>query len=182
MTVTEFATLEVLPPHDSYSPFVQNFLKKVAAMQSAASGYPMLFFKDASNATTVHILAGWADAETHQKWIASEANRELLEDMESNVAVKNLIHLDIDFTKFPVDSNAKVVRLSKFSQNTLPKEVAGESDSLVIWEGMGRGIESNGDEVYCLHVRTGIREDDGYINSETLSKETTVINMLRLSY
>ena len=87
MTVTEFVTLEVLPPHDTRSAAIHDFFRKVAGLQSAASGFPMRYFQDEAVPTTLYILAGWPDAPTHQKWIESEGNKELLTEMQSKASI-----------------------------------------------------------------------------------------------
>lgn len=59
MPVTEFATLAILPSHTSRSPSTQAFFQKVAALQSAWSGYPLYFFEDANQPTIIYLISGW---------------------------------------------------------------------------------------------------------------------------
>ncbi|KAI0693341.1 hypothetical protein BC835DRAFT_1353984 [Cytidiella melzeri] len=178
MTVTEFATIGILPPNTNRSPSVQAFFQKVAQLQCAASGHPVLFFEDAADPASVYILAGWPDPDTHHKWIQGEGNKELLAEMLSQTEVKGMVHLQINFADFPTDVTK--VRLARYSSQTLPPIAAEAIDSgPVTWKGAGRCVESNGSEIYRLQALRSSGELGEGPEGGT-DDDTTVIEMIRL--
>ena len=179
MTVTEFVTLEVLLPYDSRSSAIQDFFRKVAELQSATSGYPMRFFQDA-NASTLYILAGWPDAAAHQKWIESEGNGALVAEMQSKVAVKGLVHLDIDFNAIPAD--AAHIRLTTYPKESIPKleESGAGEDGEPMWRGIGATLESSGSDINCLQAWTHEETGREALKTAKASGATLDIHMIRL--
>ncbi|KAI0093769.1 hypothetical protein BDY19DRAFT_918828 [Irpex rosettiformis] len=182
MTVTEFATLEVLPPHDTHSPAIQDFFRKVAELQSTASGYRMRFFQNANAPATLYILAGWPDATIHQKWIESEGNNALLAEMQTKVAVKGLVHLEVDFTKIP--SDATRVRVTTYPNEVQSRlKVDGtEPGGPLEWSGVCGSLESNGTELYYLQVWTDGKAKEEAFGGAEAGGATADVHMIRLPY
>ncbi len=182
MTVTEFVTLEILPPHDSRSATIQDFFRKVAGLQSASSGYPMRYFQDATIPATLYILAGWSDAATHQKWIESEGNKELIAEMQSKVAVKGMAHLEIDFTEIPAD--ASHARLTIYPDGSAPevKDEGGNIEGSPAWVGIGGSVESDGRDVYHLQVWTDGKTEQMGAKIDVASGATSDLRFIRLEY
>jgi hypothetical protein len=47
------------------------------------------------------LIAGWEDVETHDEWIASEGNKELLKLLEPYLKVQGMVHLALKFQEIP---------------------------------------------------------------------------------
>lgn len=114
MSITEFATLEVLalpldsnfvPNSDaqpapltlSSSIHLRDYLKIAAKEQSAVSGYPVVFFQSLLSSSVFYLISGWTSVSAHHTWIASQTNQELLARLTGFVGVKDFVHVDIDF-------------------------------------------------------------------------------------
>ncbi|EIW60208.1 uncharacterized protein TRAVEDRAFT_45455 [Trametes versicolor FP-101664 SS1] len=92
MSVTEIATLKLVPPHTWSSPATRSFFAAAASQQAARSGYPLHYFEDTTDAAIVYILTGWESVAAHEAWIASEANQKLLERGTGLIEVVGLQH------------------------------------------------------------------------------------------
>ncbi|OJT08699.1 hypothetical protein TRAPUB_425 [Trametes pubescens] len=92
MSVTEIATLRLVPPHTWSSPATRSFFAAAASQQAARSGCPLHYFQDTADAAIVYILTGWESVAAHEAWIASEANQKLLERGTGLIEVVGLQH------------------------------------------------------------------------------------------
>ncbi|RPD66545.1 hypothetical protein L226DRAFT_557589 [Lentinus tigrinus ALCF2SS1-7] len=96
MTVTEFATLKLLSPCTWDSPGIQVFFQTLAVQQAEWSGYPLRFFEDVSDTSTIYLITGWKSVPAHYEWIASEQNKTLLERSKGMIEVVGLEHAELD--------------------------------------------------------------------------------------
>ncbi|KAJ3540390.1 hypothetical protein NM688_g6231 [Phlebia brevispora] len=103
-SITELATLEIIPPSSASSSNLMSFLREASTRQGARSGYPVLFFQDAQSPTTLYLISGWQSISAHEAWIASEENQTLLRNMSQLLRVKGLVHIAINFQEMPTDT------------------------------------------------------------------------------
>ncbi len=154
MPITEFLSIRLLPPHTVSSLFVVTFLGKVSRLQAARSGYPVLYFQDTSSPDILYLVSGWESKHAHEAWIVGEQNQELMKDMQGAGEVKELMHLEIDFSAVPKDAE-RMSREALFEHGKADlKGLGGESnimtDTNCIWESTAKSLEKEG--TYRLRV------------------------------
>ena len=148
MTITEFATLEILESDGTAdSPQVLQFFRKVSQRQTSWSGYPLLFFQDASSPRIIYLISGWQDIPAHNEWIASEGNQELLREMISVMAVKDFKHLNCDFRTMPLDISCIMLEVVPDGQSVDHEKT---DDARAAWQCEGRALERPSDGLYRL--------------------------------
>ena len=145
MTVTEFVTLTLTPPHTLESPLVQATLDKVAYQQADWSGHPLLYFQDVQNPADIYLISGWKDVAVHEKWIVSETNQALLKEVAPLVQITRFAHLAIDFQAMPVDGD--VIRwLAVRPEASVPSPLQEVTGRTPRWEAVGRQLDGEGAE------------------------------------
>lgn len=176
MAVTELAILTVLPPHEPHSSFFHNLFKRITALQSAWSGYPLYFFQDAEDDRTIYLISGWKDVAAHWSWIESEDNQSLLAKTKSTLAVQGLKHLQVDVGSFPED--VATVRMKLDTNGRKERDDSQCLDEGAHWHARGVSIESEGRDSYEIwawhsHKREEEAEEE---------RNTCITRMNRLPY
>ncbi|TFK46653.1 hypothetical protein OE88DRAFT_879815 [Heliocybe sulcata] len=140
MTVTEFAVLQLKPPHTWESPKSRTFFCTLAERQSAWSGHDLKFFQKADDYAQIILISGWKCIAAHREWIESEGNQELLRiaTSEALLDVLSLVHLDIDFGQIP--GEVKFLEIEKYENDGIrgAKESSGPQK---LWKVAGRDLE-----------------------------------------
>lgn len=149
MSITEFASLELKHPHalSAPPPAFTTLLHRLAAQQSARSGYPLFFFTDPARPDWLHLITGWSSVPAHEDWIASAQNQELLSHFGQFLEVKGLVHLDLDISGFPADGVEEMI-CKKYKPDVMGESEAfgsamEEQSREVKWSGMGKDVDPN---------------------------------------
>ncbi|OAX37122.1 hypothetical protein K503DRAFT_743210 [Rhizopogon vinicolor AM-OR11-026] len=108
MPITEFASLSLMSPNKLSDPHVVDLFSKLSSWQASASGYPLCFFTNQHELREVYLVTGWNDVAAHEEWIKSARNQELLEIGGKFLDVIGMVHLDLDFSEFPVGAESLV--------------------------------------------------------------------------
>src|ERR1700683_2165666 len=103
MSITEFASLELVAPHnlEDPDPLLAKLFARLADQQSAWSRHDLLFFTNATSPSEIHLISGWKDVPAHEKWMASDQNQELVHKFRRFLKVKGMVHLNLDFNTVP---------------------------------------------------------------------------------
>lgn len=101
MPVTEFSTFELVPPHTLDTPPLLKILLRLCMRQAAHSSYPLTFYADVTSSSTIYLVSGWRSVQAHQRWLASDENRELGGLLQPFALVKARLRLEMDFDSIP---------------------------------------------------------------------------------
>jgi len=142
MPVTEFVTLKFKQPFNIDHPPIRQGFQTLFIQQSEWSGYPLTLYINTTNERIVYLVSGWEDVEAHNKWIASQANQDLLTYFEPFVTIDDFTHVAIDFAQFPTEAEMLTCRTcSSVGDDRLVKEGDHVKDQGEIWAGEGRSEE-----------------------------------------
>lgn len=154
MSITEFASLELISPHTlaNPEPLLAKLFERLADWQASWSSHQLLFFTNSLDPSKIYLVTGWKDIEAHQKWIASDQNQELLFKFKRFLKVNRMVHLDMDFNKMPTDKHVIICeRYASWSEVEKGARSAGEkekesevlngSKTDVEWAGAGKVVD-----------------------------------------
>jgi len=143
MPVTEFATLKFKEPFTIDHPPIRQGFQTLFVQQAEWSGYPLTLYINTQNEQLVYLVSGWESVEAHNKWIASQANKDLLAFFEPFITIDDFAHVAIDFAQFP--TNAEVLTCRKYSvgdqHHGLGDEGGPSKNQEEIWAAEGKGEE-----------------------------------------
>ena len=187
MTVTEFASLELLPL-EKLDPLLAELFEKLASWQAGWSGYQLLFFTDVNNPAKIYLVTGWKDVEAHKEWIASDQNQELLFKYTINkqyLKIIGMVHIDMDFDEVPRDEKRFVCERfrswAEVDENKLTEKGA-VLDSQVEWVGAGKVLPDPPETVDGVFYRLTVCSDkwrDKILASATEGKEVIEMELIR---
>jgi hypothetical protein len=142
MPVTEFATLKFKEPFTIDHPPIHQGFQTLFIQQAERSGYPLTLYINTQDERIVYLVSGWEDVEAHNKWIASQANQDLLSYFEPFVVIDDFAHVKIDFGHFPAEAEVLTCRkYSSVGDDRLGTEGDYIKNQGEIWEGEGTGEE-----------------------------------------
>ncbi|OJA11793.1 hypothetical protein AZE42_09315 [Rhizopogon vesiculosus] len=160
MPITEFASLSLMSPNKLSDPHVVELFSKLSSWQASASGYPLCFFTNQQEFREVYLVTGWNDVAAHEEWIKSARNQELLEIGGKFLDVIGMVHLDLDFSEFPVGAESLVCVRSV--GGTEGQSEKGKQDNVVQvqggWTGYGKDVQETSTGMYCF-TENGALED-----------------------
>lgn len=190
MTITEFASLELLPL-EKLDPLLAELFEKLASWQAGWSGYQLLFFTDVNNPAKIYLVTGWKDVEAHKEWIASDQNQELLFKYTINkqyLKINGMVHIDMDFDEVPRDGKRFVCERfrswAEVDENKLTEKGAEEKkvlDSQVVWVGAGKVLPDPPETVDGVFYRLTACSDkwrDKILASATEGKEVIEMELI----
>lgn len=155
MPVTEFASFAFKPGHSHSDPAISALFGKVASWQSAWSGFPLLYYTNPAVPTEIHLITGWSSVDAHDAWIASAPNQELLAVFTPYIDILSMVHLDIDFDRFPRDAPT-ITCVRQDEEIPLPGYL------------VGRNMAAGHKEVYGFSV--GEVATEGVVGARTLER------------
>ena len=151
MSITEFASLELLPL-EKPDPLVAKLFERLASWQAGWSGCQLLFFTDVTNPAKIYLLTGWRNVEAHKQWIASDQNQELLFKFTISkqfLKINGMVHIDMNFDEVP--RNREIFICERFrswaeldeiklteEEEAKEKKVLDGSKTQVEWVGAGK--------------------------------------------
>jgi len=149
MPVTEFATLKFKGPFTIDHPPIRQGFQTLFVQQAEWSGYPLTLYINTQNERLVYLVSGWEDVEAHNKWIASQTNKDLLAFFELFITIDDFAHVGIDFSQFPTE--AEVLSCKKYPVGDERHGLATEGGHIKnqgeIWAAEGKG-EENPTDIY----------------------------------
>lgn len=97
MPVTELALLRLKSPERPLSPAAKAALHHAQKAQTEFSGYQLHFLRQCEDPAYFYVLGGWESIEKHnEEWIPGETNQRLLKQLEDEVTVMWMFHIDMD--------------------------------------------------------------------------------------
>lgn len=194
MTITEFASLELLPL-EKPDPLRAKLFERLASWQAGRSGCQLLFFTDATNPAKIYLITGWRDVEAHKQWIASDQNQELLFKFTNKqfLKVNGMVHIDMDFDKVPRNRERFIcerfgswgevdeITLTE-EEEAQEKKVFGGSKTRVEWVGAGTVLPDPPEKQDGAFYRFTVCSDrwrDTVLASATERKEVIVMELVQ---
>lgn len=188
-SITEFATLELIPPHtlDNPDPILAKLLARLADQQSTWSSHDLQFFANTgSEPCEVYLITGWKDVAAHERWITSDQNQELLVKSGRFLKVKGMVHLSLDYNTVPTDIQTIVCEkygpwseVRGLAASTEEKEKEAElqkgSQKEVEWMGAGKDLDPNAQGDFYKFTSCTNRWRDKIVASATKHKEVIVM-------
>lgn len=169
MPVTEFVTFKFKEPFTiNHAPIRQGF-QTLFIQQAEWSGYPLSLYQNIQDEGIVYLISGWENVDAHNKWIASQANQDLLTYFEPFITIDDFAHVTIDFRQFPI--GAEVLTCRKYSVDDQRRGPGADGGQVLshgeIWAVEGRGEEKPTD-IYRFAAREAFQtnidsEDSGII-------------------
>lgn len=159
MPITEFASFSLITPNKLSDPHVVELFSKVSSWQASSSGHTLCFFTNSEEPAEIYLITGWDDVAAHEKWIKSPRNQELLQIAKKILIIIGMVHLDIDFSKFPVGAESLVCTRFTGTSGGLSR---GTKRSVVhaqgAWTGYGKDVQESSTGVYLLQEKSDILE------------------------
>jgi hypothetical protein len=181
MAITELAHLCLLPPHTWDQPQVASFFQRLSTLQSAASGYPLLFFHKTSHSSpalpvpnvendgaklshkdVIVLISGWENRAAHHAWVASEPNQQLLHEANGKLLeIVEFTHLDLPFNECQAQLQSARVLYCERMLTGGDKAIPGVS-----WTAHCKAIDEGRDGIYIFAsfteggmIMTGLNND-----------------------
>ncbi|KAF5369172.1 hypothetical protein D9615_009959 [Tricholomella constricta] len=151
MSVTEFATLQLISPHTLQSDIVADIFEKAGTRQAAYSSYPVHLFTNVADASMVYLISGWKDAEDHMQYMGNEENQKVMGGIVEYLTIKSLLHPVIDFTTFP-EHDIWVVTVEKYAADSGAGGLGENNTNLPSAKWAGAGIDAETNEGYKISV------------------------------
>lgn len=191
MTITEFATLELIEPYtlEDPVPLLVTLLGRAADWQASWSSYPLSFFTNPVKPSEIHIITGWKDVAAHEAWIASDQNQELLQKLSKFLTVKGMVHLDINFSLVPTDEQTFICEkygpwsvvgrhTSSEAEKKREAELMTGSRKHINWAAAGKDLDPKADGAFYRITACTEAWKKKICASETQHKEVLVLNRL----
>ena len=188
MSTTEFASLELVAPHnlEDPDPLLAKLLGRLADQLPTWSSHDLLFFTNATSPSEIYLIAGWKDVPAHEKWIESNQNQELLAKSKRFLKVKSMVHLNLDFNTVPIDKQTIVCEkygpwseVEKLAGSKEDKEKEAElqkgSQKDVEWVGTGKDLDPKAEGAFYKFTSCTDRWRDKIVASATKHKEVIVL-------
>lgn len=97
MPITELVLLRLTTPTTPLSPTTKATLHKAQKAQTAYSGHQVHFLRQIEDPCLFYVLGGWESVARHNEdWIPGETNQGLLEQLEGDVGVVWMFHIDVE--------------------------------------------------------------------------------------
>jgi heme-degrading monooxygenase HmoA len=139
------ASFSLVSPNKLSDPHVVELFSKVSSWQASSSGYPLCFFTNPEELAEIYLITGWDDVAAHEKWIKSPRNQELLQIAKKILNIIGMVHLDIDFSKFPVGAESLVCTRFIGASGGISKETQRSmAHAQGAWTGYGKDVQESG--------------------------------------
>jgi len=163
MPITEFASLSLIPPNKLSDPHVIELFSKVSSWQASSSGYQLCFFTNPDEPAEIHLITGWDGVAAHDEWIKSSRNQELLQNGRNFLNIMGMVHLDLDFSEFPVGVESLIcVRfigaIEDLSEEAKVKRAMHVKGG---WTRYGKDVQQSGTGVYYFTESDTLEDIDG---------------------
>jgi hypothetical protein len=183
MPITEFVILHLLHPHSFQSGGPEEIFRTLDIWQSESSTYPLYFYADKSDSSTIYLISGWHDVDAHMRWIASNRNQELLRVSKPFLEVKSMVHLGIDFTTMPNDCDVVMVKKrgvhdADGGSGSIEDENVHSLASSPAWIGVGEDLEPGSETVYQMSAGYA---QNGFGTHTQLEREVMTMKRLYVS-
>jgi hypothetical protein len=188
MSITEFASLELISPHslEDPHPLLAKLFARLADQQAAWSSHDLLFFTNTSSPSEIYLITGWKDVPAHEKWIASDQNKELVVKFGRFLKVNGMVHLNLDYNTVPTDKQiivcekygpwSEIERLGESKEEKEKEaELQGGSQKEVEWVGAGRNLDPKAGGDFYKFTACTERWRDKIVASATKNKEIAVL-------
>lgn len=123
MPVTELALLRV-KAQDAHSS-TKSGLLEAQKKQTGYSEYQVTYLRQMEDPSFFYLLGGWESVEKHTgegQWLSSEVNRNLLAQLQSDLDVSWMFHLDVDPSTSKIPLNAPALAITRCFVETSKKE------------------------------------------------------------
>ncbi|KZT38270.1 hypothetical protein SISSUDRAFT_1047212 [Sistotremastrum suecicum HHB10207 ss-3] len=117
MPVIELATLEIKGGSEPGAQLLAQ-LKSGGAAQAQWSNYPVYFFSDVEQPSTIYLVGGWDSVDAHEEWIVSSKNQKIMAGLIPLLDVKDLSHIQGDVSIVSPDTQLLVIKRQKTNENT----------------------------------------------------------------
>jgi len=191
MTITEFASLELIAPHNlaNPDPLLVKLLGRGADQQSAWSCFDLSFYTNDSSPSEIYLIAGWRDVPAHERWIASNRNQELMVKLGRFLKVRWMVDLNLDFNTVPTEK--QIIVCEKYEPQSEADKLGGDKEEKereaelqkgsrtdVEWVGAGKDLDPKAEGDFYKFTCCANRWKDKIVASATKHKEVIVLKKL----
>ncbi|KAJ5769932.1 uncharacterized protein N7511_001983 [Penicillium nucicola] len=121
MPVTEIALLRLKT--EGLLPSTKAGLLEAQQAQSEQSNHKVHLLRQVEDAACIYLLGGWESIEKHMNdWIPSATNQRLLQQLQGDLEVKWMFHLDLDPSTSQIPLDAPMLAISRYFVDSLNKE------------------------------------------------------------